>query len=186
MAVLKALSIAFLLLPAATCMDMSLNNKRNNHGLIGYGINMYKPNCAFSCRAAISSCTLNCSTMMEMDGMDMSMDEMMMETSTECYATDDAFLQTMAYCISQKCGAVQQWELEKYWKDNLPGSGAVQPAPKWTYQEALSKISSPPNQTVVGGDPLNKTMLVSEDDWLANWNAQGSFEEAEGKHEKYR
>ncbi|KAF9741500.1 hypothetical protein PMIN06_007313 [Paraphaeosphaeria minitans] len=185
MARLHALSAAILLLPAATCMNMALSNTRNNHGLIGYGINMYKPNCAFSCRAAISSCTLNCSTMMEMEGMDMTMDDMMMETSAECYASDDAFLQTMAYCLSQKCEGVQKWELEKYWEDNIPGTNAVQPSPKWTYQESLDRVSSAPNETVIGGDSLNQTMLVSEDDWLANWNAQDSFEEAEGKHEKY-
>ncbi|KAJ4360553.1 uncharacterized protein N0V89_001118 [Didymosphaeria variabile] len=185
MTLYNALSTAFLLLPAATCMDMALTNTRAGHGLIGYGIDMYKPNCAYSCRAAISSCTLNCSTMMEMDGMDMSMDDVMMETSADCYATDDAFLQTMAYCISQKCEGLQKWELEKYWNDNIPGTSAVQPVPKRTYQETLDKIASPPIQTVIGGDPLNKTMLVSEDDWLANWNAQDSFEEAEGKHEKY-
>jgi hypothetical protein len=185
MAPLNTLPLAFLLLPAATCMDMALTNTRNGHGLIGYGINMYKPNCAFSCRAAISSCTLDCSTMMEMDGMDMSMDDMM-ETSAECYATDDAFLHTMAYCISRKCEGLQSWELEKYWKDNIAGTSVVQPDPKWTYQEALENIFSPPNETVIGGDQLNKTMLVSEDDWLANWNAQSSFEDAEGKHEKYR
>ncbi|KAL1598964.1 hypothetical protein SLS60_008109 [Paraconiothyrium brasiliense] len=122
---------------------------------------------------------------MEMDGMDISMDEMMMETSADCYATDDAFLQTMAYCIFQKCEGLQKWELEKYWIDNIPGTSAVQPIPKWTYQEALDKIVSPPDEMVIGGGSLNKTMLVSEDDWLANWNAQDSFEEAEGKHEKY-
>ncbi|KAF1977649.1 hypothetical protein BU23DRAFT_550921 [Bimuria novae-zelandiae CBS 107.79] len=183
MARLNALSVAALLLPAATCMDMSLSNTRNGHGLIGYGIDMYKPNCAYSCRAAISSCTLDCSTMMEMDGMDMSMDEMMMETSADCYATDDAFLETMAYCISTKCEGVPAWELEKYWKANIAGTKAVQPDPKWTYQETLERITSPPNETA--GSELNKIMLVSEEDWMASWNAQDSFEKAEGKHEKY-
>ncbi|KAJ4295254.1 hypothetical protein N0V90_007265 [Kalmusia sp. IMI 367209] len=182
MALFNMLSVAFLLIHAVTCMNM---DGRKGHGLIGYGINMYKPNCAFSCRAAISSCTMNCSTMMEMDGMDMSMGDMMMETSADCYATDDAFLKTMAYCISTKCQGLAKWELEKYWKDNIPGTSAVQPDPKWTYQETLDRITSPPNETVVGGDSLNRTMLVSEDDWQANWNAQDAFEEAEGKHEKY-
>lgn len=186
MALLKVLSRAFLLVPAVTCMDMSLTNTRNGHGLIGYGITMYKPNCAYSCRAAISSATLNCSTMMEMDGMDMSMDDMMYETSADCYATDDAFLQTMAYCISTKCKDVPMWQLEEYWQDNIPGTSAVQPVPKQTYQKTLEKISGPPNETFASGAGLNKTMLVSDDDWVSNWNAQGMFEEAEGKHEKYR
>lgn len=185
MALLNALSVAFVLLPAATCMDMSLANTRNGHGLIGYGIDMYKPNCAFSCRSALSSCTLNCSTVMEMDGMDMDMGDMMYETSADCYATDDAFLQSMAYCISSKCKDLATWQLEKYWKDNIAGTSAVQPDPKWTYQESLNKVTSPPNETVAYGGELNKTMLASEEDWVESWNAQGNFESAEGKHEKY-
>ena len=186
MARFTATTAALLLVPAALGMDMALTNTRNGHGLIGYGITMYKPNCAFSCRAAISSATLECSTMMEMEGMEMDMEDMMYETSPDCYATDDAFLQTMAYCISSKCEDVSKWELEKYWQANIPGSKAVQPVPKWTYQQALEKVTSPPNEAMASGGELNQTMLVNEDDWLANWNAQDSFEEAEGKHEKYR
>jgi hypothetical protein len=32
------------------------------HGFIGYGIDMYDPECAYSCRDALSSSVLNCST----------------------------------------------------------------------------------------------------------------------------
>jgi len=187
MALLGVLSVAFVLISIATCMDMSAGRK--GHGLIGYGINMYKPNCAFSCRAVVSGSSLNCSTMMEMEGMGgMDHSDMMMETSPECYATDHAFLQTMAYCIYTKCSGagLQEWELEKYWKDNIPGTAEIQPIPKWTYQQARGNIVSPPTETLVSGDPLNRTMLVSDDDWLPNFNAQDVFEEAEGRHSKYR
>lgn len=71
-------------------------------GLVGYGITMYKPSCVFACRDAISGATLNCSTTGSdgMDGMSgMSMSGMVM-TDTSCYATDDAFLHTLAWCVS--------------------------------------------------------------------------------------
>ncbi|KAF2687480.1 ferric reductase-like protein transmembrane component 4 [Lentithecium fluviatile CBS 122367] len=158
---------------------------RKGHGLIGYGIEMYNPLCAYSCRAVFSMSALNCSTMMGMEGMEGMADMAMAETSPECYATDDAFLQSMAYCISAKCTDLSKWKLEKYWKDNIVGTAPVQPDPKSTYQETLSNITSPPTEAMTSGDALNKTMLVDEEGYLQNWNAMGSFEKAEGIHEKY-
>lgn len=43
------------------------------------------------------------------------------DTEPECYATDDAFLQSLAYCISTHCQGTPSWELERYWKMNVAG-----------------------------------------------------------------
>ncbi|KAF2738963.1 ferric reductase-like protein transmembrane component 4 [Polyplosphaeria fusca] len=173
------LSVVSLLLTAC--------HARTGHGLVGYGIEMYQPLCASTCRTVLSPCTLDCSTEMEMDMShhDMSSMDPMFETAPECYATDDIFLQSMAYCISTKCADVPDWKIEKYWKENIAGSEDVQPDPKWTYSQALENIKEKPTETVMSGDTLNKTMLISEDDWLPNWNAQGAFEHQEGLHAKY-
>jgi hypothetical protein len=73
---------------------------RRGHGLIGYGITLYDPTCAFACRDTISSSFLNCSSEeLAMDDMDMSGSS----TDPECYATDDAFLGSLAWCISTHC-----------------------------------------------------------------------------------
>lgn len=81
---------------------------------------MYKPACAYACRAVLESSSLNCTSHggMHMPGMDMHMGA---ETEPECYATDDAFLQTLAYCMSSRCQGTQAWELERYWKMNVAG-----------------------------------------------------------------
>jgi hypothetical protein len=155
---------------------------RRGHGLIGYGITMYEPPCAFACRDTISSSVLNCSMEdMEMDGMDMGGGG----TEPECYATDDTFLQTMAWCISTHCQDVTAWKLEKYWRMNIAGRAAVQPDPKYTYQQALSRVTEPPTDVLVSGDPLNKTSLVDEDAYTANYNADINFEAQENTHERY-
>ncbi|KAF2473683.1 putative ferric-chelate reductase [Lindgomyces ingoldianus] len=174
--------VALLLISTATCMT---SQGRKGHGLIGYGIVMYKPNCASACRDCTSTGVLNCSTVMEDDkGMDMGgMD--MTETSPECYATDDVFLQTLAYCISVKCAQLPDWEKEKWWKLNVAGRNQVQPNPKESYRQALDMVTSPPTEIMVSGEPLNKTMLVSEDDYVANWNAEYQFEKQEEIHERY-
>ncbi|KAF2108034.1 ferric reductase like transmembrane component [Lophiotrema nucula] len=158
---------------------------RKGYGLIGYGITMYKPNCAYSCRAAISGSALNCSIVMDdMKGMDMG-GMSMTETEPECYATDDAYLQTVAYCVSVKCPKLKDSEKENWWYMNVVGRDEGQPDPKESYRQALDKVSSPPTEEMVSGDPLNKTMLVNKFDYVSNWNAQDQFEEQEDLHEKY-
>jgi hypothetical protein len=162
---------------------------RPGHGLIGYGIVMYKPNCAYSCQASLTSTVLSCSEVMppDMEGMEMSMDDGPM-TSPECYASDDAFLQTLAYCMSIKCVGANEaptWQLEKWWSENVAGRASEQPLPKETYAEALGKINIAPTKVVAAGDSLNETSLVNEDDYVANFNAQEAFEDGEVLHEKF-
>ncbi|KAE9979703.1 hypothetical protein EG328_000753 [Venturia inaequalis] len=156
---------------------------RAGHGLIGYGIEMYKPACAYACRAVLESSSLNCTSHggMHMPGMDMHMGA---ETEPNCYATDDAFLQTLAYCISSRCQGTQAWELERYWKMNVAGRAQVQPDPKETYQQALEKAGTP-TETLVSGNPLNKTSKITDDDYTSNYNALIIFEDMEVVHEKH-
>jgi hypothetical protein len=160
---------------------------RPEHGLIGYGIEMYKPPCAHACRDTISNSQLNCSEAMEdthsgVSGMDMGGE---IVTEPECYATDDIYLQTLAYCISTHCHHVEKWRLEQYWAKYTVGRDAGQPDPKETYQQALAKVTEAPTKTLVSGDPLNQTSLVNEDDYTMNYNGDANFENVENIHEKY-
>lgn len=156
------------------------------HGLIGYGISMYKPVCAFSCRAVVSGATLSCSTE-DMEGMSMSGMSMDMgaSTSAECYSTDDSYLQTVAWCISTRCKDVPTSKLEEYWENNVVGDQKVQPKPKESYQQALAAVTKAPTETMVSGNPLNKTSLVGDDDYDSNLNALSAFETFEDSHERY-
>ncbi|MCJ1265028.1 hypothetical protein MMC22_004903 [Lobaria immixta] len=165
---------------------VSSSTGRPGHGLIGYGISMYHPLCAFACRDVLSSSILNCSEPMDMSemGMDMGMD-MGSDTSPECYATDSIFLETLAYCMSTHCQDVAVWALEKYWNMNVAGNQLHQPIPKATYQQTLANMTTEPTDTLVMGESLNKTMIVPYEDYEASYNAQGVFEEMEENHEKY-
>jgi hypothetical protein len=179
---LRVLTVSTLLFATlTTCMSMQ---GRPGHGLIGYGINMYKPECAYTCRAALSAGSLSCTTetMSHDDGMGMMMES---ETSPECYATDDAFLQSLAYCLSVKCTDTPLWDLEHYWSLNVAGGNLEQPLPKESYQQALAKVVTPPTQMMESAGMLMKTMLVNEDDYLLNFNGQTGFETSEDVHERY-
>ncbi|KAH9868177.1 hypothetical protein J1614_007249 [Plenodomus biglobosus] len=154
--------------------------KRRRHGLIGYGIPVFNPPCAFACRDAIAGATLQCSLVTEMHGM-----EPMVTTEPACYASDDAFLQTLAWCVSTHCKQVAAWQLEKFWVENVAGTFAVQPDPKETYQEALGKIDEAPVVEYAGTGSLNVTSVVAGEPWLAAFNADTVFAEQEIMQGRY-
>jgi hypothetical protein len=158
---------------------------RPQSGFVGYGIAAMKPFCAFACRDSISGATLNCSEAMSDDMGGMSgMGEMVM-TDPECYAKDDAFLQTLAWCVQSHCKDIPAWKLEQYWKDNVAGSYANQPDPKDTYQQALAKVKGAPTTVYNETGSLNKTSIVSEDLWYAAYNNDKTFIEQETQQEGF-
>jgi len=182
LAVLSAITLQHI---AAHDMDVE---RPVNHGLIGYGIDMYKPNCAVSCRAAISTSPLECSTSKSTHDMDMMGAEAEMTTSDVCYATDGTFLQNMAYCLSTKCAGTPAWKLEEWWSGQVVGGVPGQASPKESYQQALAAIKTLPTQEMVSRDPLyaiNRTMFVNEEDYTGNFNGQEAFETAEDTHERF-
>lgn len=115
-------------------------------------------------------------------GMDMEMES---STSPECFATDDAFLSSLAYCMSTHCHNVAVGELEKYWTMNVAGRALDQPLPKATYQQTLANITSAPKASLIKSEDLNRTLIVSEEDYQSSFNAQGLFEKMERRHETY-
>ncbi|KAL2826617.1 ferric reductase like transmembrane component-domain-containing protein [Aspergillus cavernicola] len=157
---------------------------RSGHGLIGYGISMYKPTCAYACRASITN-PLNCSMNMD-QGMDMDMD---MDTSEspmpECYATNDAFLQTLAYCLHTYCTTELNSTLQKYWETNVVGTLPGQPLPKESYQDALQAIHGTPPAITNSSTLLVAAALVPEDVFLPNWRTLTVFEKVETSHQRY-
>ena len=118
---------------------------------------------------------------MDMDGMAMPMDS----PSPMCYANNEPFLKTVAWCIHTHCSGIIASELEIYWRDNIAGRQSVQPIPKWTFQEALAQVGTPPSETLDADYMLNRTVLVLEKNWLGDFNAYTAFEESENAHERY-
>ncbi|KAI4953946.1 hypothetical protein J4E91_001655 [Alternaria rosae] len=162
--------------------------KRYNHGFVGVGITALQPACAFGCRDSISGATLNCTTVEEMpgiEGMDMGMGEAMVITEPECYATDDVFLQTLAWCLKIRCNDIPVWELEKYWKEFVPGAFALQPDPKFTYQQALEKIEGTPTAVYNQTGKLNQTSTVAQELWYPAFNTNVIFGHQERQQVTY-
>jgi hypothetical protein len=149
-----------------------------NHGLIGYGITMYKPACASACQA-VTPLMLDCDHTM-MKRMDMGMESPAMD----CIATNLPYLQTVAYCIYTHCQGVPLDTMEEWWEKSVVGSMANQPSPMYTYAETLSTIKTAPNISQ-GDGMLMKAVVVDEDTYVANWKIMDTFEWIEGNHSRY-
>ncbi|KAH6675325.1 ferric reductase transmembrane component 6 [Plectosphaerella plurivora] len=135
---------------------------------------MYKPYCAFACRDFLAGCRLDCSEDDDHDD-----DEhhhsahtrrhpghvARFETSVECRASGDAFLESLAWCLSTRCEHEAVSDLDRFWHVDAVGSGAHQPVPKYGYAESLAKILEPPTQIISHDEVLNSSRLVPEEDW---------------------
>lgn len=181
MAVYRLLAGALALASSATAMG----GGRPGYGLIGYGITMYDPVCAYACYSSVPT-NLDCSDVDHSDhhmSMSMTMTE---EPSPECLVSNEPFLTTLAWCMSTHCAGVEAWKLEKYWVSNVAGRMPGQPVPKISYQQALDLVREPPAEVLPEGDMLHNTTLVSEETWRANYNANYNFEKQESRHSTYR
>ena len=67
----------------------------------------------------------------------------------------------------------------------MPGTQKNQPVPKATYQQTFASMTTEPTETLVVGENLNQTMIISDEDYESSYNAQGMFEKMETNHETY-
>ncbi|KAH4897678.1 hypothetical protein HBI80_190790 [Parastagonospora nodorum] len=151
---------------------------------VGYGIPMYKPNCAFACRDQFSSAHLSCTSMNHASGGHHGSGP----TSKECYASNTPWLTTLAYCINATCSDVPKYKLEAFWAERVTKSERWNKvAPKWTYQETLFRMADMPAPVKELGEDeeLNFTALFDPVAWEAGRGALEYFEYSETMHSKY-
>lgn len=154
--------------------------------LIGYGIPMYKPGCAFACRAVFGDAMLSCSSMDHHSGG--AHNHGPGPTSPECRAGNEPWLLTLANCINATCTDVPAWKLEKYWADKNTGDPAVQA--KWTLAQAVQELEKrgKPTKMLDLEDEMPTLTFVSDFDkelWQANKGSMEAFEYAETIHSRY-
>ncbi|KAL2810538.1 hypothetical protein BJX63DRAFT_444717 [Aspergillus granulosus] len=194
---LPALWALFLLLTQlATCMSAG----RARHGLIGYGISMYNPPCAHACRASIPNplnCTMTSDSHMHMGkrahGHTETTEELPMgdgwmveaSPSPECYATNDAFLESLAFCMHSRCTTESNSTLQEYWELNVAGRMPGQPLPKMSYEDAFQTIDGTPPLIANTSVILNATGVVPEDTYMVEYRTLTTFERVETAHERY-
>ena len=132
---------------------------------------IYNPRCAHACRGPISTPKLDCTS--ELTG----------RTSEECYATDDNFLQTLAFCISKRCN-VDDVVLEQFWEQYVVGWQVSNPAPQYGYQTAV-KLAGTPTQNISWGGDLDQVSLVGDTDYEKSYVSLADWTDNENLHARY-
>ncbi|KAK6532404.1 hypothetical protein TWF281_006593 [Arthrobotrys megalospora] len=144
-------------------------------GTVGLGVKQWDPVCAYACRNSAAGFMLDCGD--SHHGMNHGSMMMHHMPSPQCYATNDFFMQTLAWCIHTHCPEdTPISKLETYWELNVAGRKDNQPLPKYSYQEALARVTEPPTNIVNSTEVLNRTSLVNEWFYSANLGALSAIE----------
>ena len=157
---------------------------REGYGIVGYGIRMARPACAYACRDAITN-PLKCKSGASGGSGTSVLTQTTDAPPPECYANNEPYLQTLAYCISQHCSDVPVWRLERYWEENVAGREAHQPRPRQSYQATLALIGTAPRSTTPSQKILTTVSLVDNSTYFGLYNAESGFTESEIAHERY-
>lgn len=169
---------------------------RTSHGFVGLGIPMYQPYCAFACRDVLAGCRLNCSSSSSLEDEHHHRPRALVrrhpghvarfETSAECRASGDAFLESLAWCLNTRCEHESVADLDRFWHADAVGSGgAHQPRPKYGYAESLARIPKPPTKPISHDEVLEEGRLVPEEDWAHQYGKLKVTGENEVQNTRY-
>jgi hypothetical protein len=92
-----------------------------------------------------------------------------------CYASDDAFLGSLAWCIHSRCNNLSLWQGEQWWATAATGDPDV--PPQYSFADALPQ--SEPNATVTKNSPLNVVSKVQDADYQHAWNTYAESDRVE-------
>ncbi|KAI1410486.1 ferric reductase like transmembrane component-domain-containing protein [Hypoxylon sp. FL1857] len=185
-------------LPLAALVSAGRDTGRPGHGLIGYGIEMYIPVCAYACQHSFSSNLMVCTDEASfsdsgMGGMDMSSSQdgttlpqnVSAMPSSTCHAESEPFLTSVAWCIHMKCNDTLVWKIEKWWQSYVVGNQPTDPPPGLSYGAALASVTSPPNVTCMSGQILNEMSLADETLYTALYISIDVNQDVEIQHERF-
>jgi NAD(P)H-flavin reductase len=168
---IKRLAIAF------SCLALSGDRSFSN-GLIGYGIEMYDPSCAYACQHVLSRSPLNCSTPTLSDH------GKGFQTSAECFASDNSFLLSLAWCLHQRCNVDEEeaWMIDRYWdQDIVDGDMSM----RYDFPEAVEICGDGPSEMLVPGEPLDEPCEVEMEDWMEAERSMRDFAWTEKQHSTF-
>lgn len=147
-------------------LAVGLVNSVGAFGLIGFGIDLYKPSCAFACQHVLSQSELNCSTY----SVDSDSASISFNTSEACFASDEPFLLSLAWCLHEQCEE-ETLVLDRFWEKDARGAAK---GLKYGFAEALKKSGRGPEQVLKLKGALKEPRKVNLTDWSV---ADQSFDE---------
>ncbi|KAH8595865.1 ferric reductase like transmembrane component-domain-containing protein [Bisporella sp. PMI_857] len=205
---LRCIPLLSLLLYFTSLPHLSLahtaSSKWQQRGLIGYGIEMYQPPCAHACQRILKQSPLSCSTPPVADrwhgGSGLGFD-----TSPDCFAGDDAYILSLAWCLNQRClaanaetsnhsyrhednvqemrGKEEDWKVEQFWAYAAVGEEDFKP--KYPFSKALRLCGDGPQLAIKTGGPLGELSEVDVNEWSVAEISLRDFAWAEKSHSTY-
>lgn len=158
-------------LPFLLLMQNALADSISGKGLIGYGIELYTPACAFACVYSLSN-PLNCSTADLTPATDATPPDEALPSgpgwnvtaspSPACQAKNLVYLTTVAFCLQSNCKSLSPIALESFWASNVPSSEDGT-HPNLSYAQTIDKITEPPTRDLNITELLNYTAIVPAD-----------------------
>jgi len=154
-----------------------------SYGIVGFGIEMYNPTCAFACQQVLSLSELNCSTPAAVDHLP-GHSGRGFDTSNKCFASDDSFLLSLAWCLHQRCNNSQDkvWILDRFWERDVQGADA---GLKYQFSEALRIYGNGSRQVLSLGEPLKEPNEVGVENWSVAESSMADFAWVEKRHSIY-
>lgn len=179
------------LLCSSPCSAHKAPSARSSAGLVGYGITMWKPSCAYACRNLLALSPLECSEHQESEHERLVVrhgghDETF-STSPDCFNHDRAFLLTLAWCLHEHCEeshGTALWQLERFWEtDAVPEAHHT---PNYTYTEALAQVGDKaPEVQLHQGHALKEPSAVLEENYASFQTYLQDFGRVESQHSHY-
>ncbi|KAL9949723.1 hypothetical protein ACHAQF_001653 [Verticillium nonalfalfae] len=149
---------------------------------------MYDPPCAFACRNAIAPHRLNCSTVepkpreRRHGG-----HESKFRTTPACFATDESYLESLAWCIQARCDELETWAIDKFWASDVIWNQAAEhrETPRLGFHDALSQARKAPSEEMEEHEVLTGAKLVPDKDWDRTFAMVRTFARVETSNSKY-
>jgi len=156
-------------------------------GLVGFGITLYgNKACPYSCMVGTYYNRLNCSyTPEEVAAKGL---ETWESTPPECYASDEAYLTTIALCYNEFCKGLSFVEKTELYQTLTVGWGEEGEStlePKMSYEMALMSIKYPVDDIMEEDGNLTRTARTPADLIEKYMNAYLAYEDAEVGNSRY-
>ncbi|KAF2434880.1 hypothetical protein EJ08DRAFT_685771 [Tothia fuscella] len=137
--------------------------------IFGLRKQIYIPRCAHACKAAIADSPLECTKKI---------------TSPQCFAINEPYLQTLAFCIASHCNNETDAARDRFWNQYLVGWKSTTPRPIYGYQNALEKAGVP-LLIMKDGQRLEQVSRVSDEDYHRAYSSLADWNESEMYHTRF-
>jgi hypothetical protein len=153
-------------------------------GVVGLGLTPFEPLCCYACLSSFWGLQLTCTTNSthlegrgEGDG-----PQHIVSTSPSCHATNLPYLESLAYCIQQKCTSdnVSSSNIDQCWA-NVAGDGLQVPS----LENSLPNSTLVATQLAYNATTLNQTSLVNEQYYADSRSTIQGYVKQESAHALY-